>query len=577
MSICPVCGEIQNADQRAFAYHVNSHFEAGKSTSMSSPEKYGPTREISDQTTCPICDFPLSFLSPNIAQSHINTCLDDSSTSHQRTSNILSQDLDPDECGLDYDYDSHFLSDMQNERNRSVDAVDEEWDGPAKPGGWMGWAGKKVQKGDEWWDPINGSISEIPSNFSPGVIPVLAEILRKSSRRGTTRRAVLCRDVTHIKGQWKFDMGWGCGFRNSLMSLSSLLSIPAYQTMFDPQSNGAEPGIRRAQGWIQEAWEEGFDPLGREQLRGKVLGTRKWIGPSEMYAMFSYQGIPCGIYDFPKPVNLKGKRRLAHIALRDWVVSYFPRHVDTKHPQSAFDVMMRTAENGAGRGEVVRISNKFPLILQHSGHSRTIIGYEENSRGDINLLLFDPARSMPKSIRSAGIAGLIESRQKRPSLSQDSTQSSSMKPSKPNMLKKKSSSITKTHESIPFSPPYTNGRAEINYDSSFEMNEQVPHQRGGGLILEDDEEMISGGWVRKRIKKFNLSNHQNEVINDNYNHYNQQIDTLKPLTYFRESLSNLSKFNNYQILAFTGGPILTQNERDMRKISTSTVFKTEIR
>lgn len=73
---------------------------------------------------------------------------------------------------------------------------------------------------------------------------------------------------------------------------------------------------------------------------------------------------------------------------------------------------MRSGENGSGRGEVVRVSIKFPLILQvssdpnipiyadwwlitvaqHSGHSRTIVGYEENARGDVNLLLFDPGK-----------------------------------------------------------------------------------------------------------------------------------------------------------------------------------------
>lgn len=34
----------------------------------------------------------------------------------------------------------------------------------------------------------------------------------------------------------------------------------------------------------------------------------------------------------------------------------------------------------------------FITLVQHSGHSRTIIGYEENARGDINLLLFDPGK-----------------------------------------------------------------------------------------------------------------------------------------------------------------------------------------
>ena len=59
--------------------------------------------------------------------------------------------------------------------------------------------------------------------------------------------------------------------------------------------------------------------------------------------------------------------------------------------KSAFDVLMRSGENDTGRGEAVRQTRKLPLILQHNGHSRTIVGYEETQRGTY-LLLFDPGR-----------------------------------------------------------------------------------------------------------------------------------------------------------------------------------------
>lgn len=76
------------------------------------------------------------------------------------------------------------------------------------------------------------------------------------------------------------------------MALTSLLFIPSYVPLFSKSSNGAEPGVRRVQGWIEEAWEEGYDPEGKQQLDGEVLGRRKWIGPSDLYAMFTYKGIP---------------------------------------------------------------------------------------------------------------------------------------------------------------------------------------------------------------------------------------------------------------------------------------------
>lgn len=48
--------------------------------------------------------------------------------------------------------------------------------------------------------------------------------------------------------------------------------------IFSKETNGVDPGIRRIQGWIEEAWAAGYDIEGRDQLKGKLLGTRKWIG-----------------------------------------------------------------------------------------------------------------------------------------------------------------------------------------------------------------------------------------------------------------------------------------------------------
>ena len=110
------------------------------------------------------------------------------------------------------------------------------------------------------------------------------------------------------------------------MALSSLLICqPAYRGLFSRGVSGADPGVRRLQGWIEEAWGNGYDADGRRQLKGKVLGTRKWIGTSDLYAMFSFKGIPCKLYDFPKPKDGAKGPRSAHIALQEWVKAYFVR------------------------------------------------------------------------------------------------------------------------------------------------------------------------------------------------------------------------------------------------------------
>ncbi|WRT70312.1 uncharacterized protein IL334_007310 [Kwoniella shivajii] len=589
MSTCPVCGEVQNADQGAFEHHVNSHFDAGPSTprfSISQEKIVNQVVETDGQDTCPICDFPLSFISPSEAQTHVNKCLDGPPPPPRKTSTMEvhfddmdNHSLDTTSRDMDFDHDVMDDSTLEQLNGNQDDKVDSDWDGPARPGAWMDWTGKKVHRGDQWWDPVNGSTTTIPSNFSPGIITILAEIIRKCTHQGITKHAVLCRDTVHIKGTWKFDMGWGCGYRNALMSITSLLTVPAYRRLFDRHSNGAEPGVRRVQGWIEEAWQEGFDPAGKKQLKGKILGTRKWIGVADLYAMFNYKGIPCELFDFPKARDTKGSKTV-HIALQDWVKAYFSSQDDRSainDPKSAFDILMRTAEDGAGRGETVRISNKFPLILQHSGHSRTIIGYEENSRGDINLLLFDPGRSMPKDVRALALSS--HSRAHGPSISQDQVEEKTLS-SLPSIMKKKSSrNLSDTHEAIPFTPPYTNGYSEITYSPGIDEDlsqssprvevEHDPEHTRGGVIpfpLEDDEEISSTGWVtKKKSKSINSNSTSNPTLISV-----DQLDLLKTVNYFRLNLSSLSKYNQYQILAFTGKQVLSREEREQRKSMRST-------
>lgn len=40
--------------------------------------------------------------------------------------------------------------DIAAQQQRDNDVIDKEWDGPARPGKWTGWIGRKVEKGDRW-------------------------------------------------------------------------------------------------------------------------------------------------------------------------------------------------------------------------------------------------------------------------------------------------------------------------------------------------------------------------------------------------------------------------------------------
>jgi hypothetical protein len=69
------------------------------------------------------------------------------------------------------------------------------------------------------------------------------------------------------------------------MAISALLQArPAYRQAFSVTENGSEPGVRRVQGWIEEAWNHGFDTHGQEHFRGKLLGTSRWIGTSGTFS-----------------------------------------------------------------------------------------------------------------------------------------------------------------------------------------------------------------------------------------------------------------------------------------------------
>ncbi|KAJ1673513.1 hypothetical protein EV182_005085, partial [Spiromyces aspiralis] len=188
------------------------------------------------------------------------------------------------------------------------------------------------------------------------------------------------------------DFGWGCGYRNCQMLLSSLQAL-GHPVFGEGCSNpdvplfDAIPDIYKLQQVLQDAWLAGFDPQGAEFFGHRILGSKEWIGTTEIYCLLSYMGIKCYIVDFYKPSGPNG----SHPALFNWVESYFVGDNDS--------------EVVYGSGEVRRImlTRKLPLYLQNQGHSRTIVGIEyrrPDVRGDgssssnasmsFDLLVFDP-------------------------------------------------------------------------------------------------------------------------------------------------------------------------------------------
>ncbi|KAK7494503.1 hypothetical protein BaRGS_00014156 [Batillaria attramentaria] len=172
----------------------------------------------------------------------------------------------------------------------------------------------------------------------------------------TVARVYLCNSTHHYSSSYG-DKGWGCGYRNFQMLLSCLVNDATYlQVLFNGQNK--LPSIRKLQHLIERAWQAGFDPQGCEQLGGKVVNTRKWIGATEIMATLSSLHIKCQLLDFHAPSGPEN----THPTMINWVRDYF--------------------KNSPGFTP--------PLYLQHQGHSRTIVGVEELRNGGWNLLLFDP-------------------------------------------------------------------------------------------------------------------------------------------------------------------------------------------
>ncbi|KHN73185.1 Zinc finger with UFM1-specific peptidase domain protein [Toxocara canis] len=161
------------------------------------------------------------------------------------------------------------------------------------------------------------------------------------------------------------DRGFGCGFRNLQTLLESILYNDDLKTA---SSLRQTPTIEQLQEQIEMAWRSGFDPEGAAQLRHRLIGTRKWIGATEVAAFLQYRRIRVQLVDVKLLMNRVQKQR----QLIDWVWHYF---------------------NSGGP--------RIPLYFQHQGHSRTIIGIVENTTmAGKELLIYDPASS-PLRIRDA--------------------------------------------------------------------------------------------------------------------------------------------------------------------------------
>lgn len=342
---------------------------------------------------------------------------------------------------------------------------------------------------EQFWTISLAPQRKPPSNVTPGLIPILRQALLRSHANGKTQRAALCKDsICHIASEF-LDTTYGCGYRNYMMACSLLYEqdiIPQYRHNLD-QDGG--PSIRQLQRLIEMAWSDGYDLVGATQLKNRLVNTKKWIGTADLYTAFTYRGIPSRLVDFPQS-------GADPEVLPRWVANYFFPPKSTGNIQSAL----------SGASPVVQ-TEKAPLILQHQGHSRTVVGIETNKAGILNLLVFDPAKKIPSNLRKQALSAF---------------------PS-------------------PQSPSHSHLRSIAST------------LKGSGKRPREEDEEDDRHNKKGRPSFVHIHDNQSK----------EEIDYIAVLKLFRVPLSNLKKRDKYQILTFPLEPILTQDERESRKVVTS--------
>ncbi|KDQ33781.1 hypothetical protein PLEOSDRAFT_152572 [Pleurotus ostreatus PC15] len=251
---------------------------------------------------------------------------------------------------------------------------------------------------EAFWYP--SSSSPPPPHYYPGMIKLLQRALKQLQAKGQTRRAVLCYEQAVYIPRETWDATWGCG--NFLMACAALMDQQLQPLYFPFLDSPISPGVRNLQRWIENAWKDGkclrrlvdagFDEEGRKELKN-LVNTRKWIGTSDLWVAFTYRRIPAELVEFK--LESSGVQPLI-----DWIVAYFSS--SSLSQMKDFDA--RKYIEGVPQGEAVRITERMPIILQHQGHSRTIVGYEVTKKGEVNLLTFDPSRVPKPALRRAALS-----------------------------------------------------------------------------------------------------------------------------------------------------------------------------
>ncbi|KAK6350670.1 hypothetical protein TWF718_003855 [Orbilia javanica] len=215
-------------------------------------------------------------------------------------------------------------------------------------------------------------------NETSGLIPVIRQL---STSDPNVKKAYVCHPcVKHVYKEHPAANGF-CGYRNIQMMASYCQKnfVPGCERLYHERI----PTIIDIQKWIELAWDMGINAHAREETGG-ILYTRKYIGSSEVEAMFTSFGTSTIPRQFSEPNQ--------QITALRHVWNYFSNGFDHET-----DRVVQT--------------DKPPIYFQHQGHSMTIVGIEQYKCGTLCFLCFDPMFSPSQNIRK-----LIGERRIRPNI-----------------------------------------------------------------------------------------------------------------------------------------------------------------
>lgn len=383
---CPVCNKTGFENQNELVDHIDQHFAASDAETKATPppaKKKGRSFKLTNRASS--FNFPFASMSTSSTSSNSSSRSSVMSTNSKSDANDQLQNdfLLAQEIARREQEKRKYEEQKEFDQLRAQFGMDNEGNYRQQS---LSNMQKAVYKGelsvvDYYERQVDLKQSEQSGvdeghSVTRNLIPRLRLLCQQT---GGVAQVYLCSTVDHHASSFG-DKGWGCGYRNLQMLLSSLQCHSSFSECLKPVLGGGPPSIpsiSKLQDLIEEAWSAGFDVQGRDQLGGQLKNTRKWIGATEIVAFLTSRRIQSELIDFHMPSARDG----AHPRLFQWVLNYFRERA---------------------------LNKKFapPLYLQHQGHSRTIVGVEVVTSGNETLprlLIFDPSHS--RSHMTALMAG----------------------------------------------------------------------------------------------------------------------------------------------------------------------------